>query len=96
MIVSIRLFFLFFILSVAGANAYVPGGTNFGILGYPEHSCRKPFKPYQFNDQYELDNYRDEVQAYIDCINEYVENAGNDIERIKESAESAIGEANGY
>lgn len=87
----------FFLLLISTtAFSFVSGGSNLGLMGYPEHTCSKPYKPYEFNDQYELDSYRSEVQTYINCINEYVENANNDIERIREAAQSAIDEANGY
>jgi len=87
------------------AQAIVLGGSNLGVFGYPAHECsppyNKPTKPYQFTDQWEVDHYNsqvrqynDELEAYFDCINEYVDNAKNDIRRIKEAANNAIAEAN--
>ena len=76
------------------ALALVFGGTNFGFMGYPDHTCSEPYKPYQFTDQYQVDRYNRDMEEYIDCINEYVDNAANDIKRIQESAQSAIDEAN--
>lgn len=95
----------FLILSTSIAYALVFGGSNLGVFGYPEHSCSKPYgkpyKPFQFNSQYEIDTYNSEVESYnqklsdyLDCIRDYVDNAKNDIERVKEAANDAINEAN--
>ena len=97
--------FLFLLPSLAAAIVF--GGSNLGIMGYPDHSCSppysKPIKPYQFNSQWEIDQYNSEVQSYnyeletyLDCIQEYVDNAKNDIKRITEKANSAIDEANSW
>ena len=81
------------------ANALVFGGSNLtfigypGFMGYPECDCKKPYKPYQFNSQYEIDSFNDEVNRYIDCVNEYMENADNDMKRIKEAKDDAYNEA---
>jgi hypothetical protein len=88
------------------AQAVVYGGSNFSsFLGYPDHKCskplNKPYKPYSFDDQWEVDRYNDDVfrynnsvTEYVDCIQEYVDNAKNDIKRIREKANDAIREAN--
>lgn len=73
--------------------AMVIGGSNLGFSGYPEPSCRKPIKPYQFVDDYEVSSYNMEVDRYISCVREYVDNANNDIDRIREAAQLAISEA---
>lgn len=78
------------------SHAIVLGGSNLSFVGYPEHACYKPYKPYQFHDEYEIDSYRYEVETYINCINEYVENSNNDIQRIQEAAQSALDEANSF
>jgi hypothetical protein len=80
------------------------GGSNLGLGGYPSNSCTKPIKPtrpYTFDSQWEIDSYNREVDRYnsnfrdyIDCIKEYLDNADNDIKRIKEKAQEAIDEAN--
>ncbi len=77
----------------SSAFAMVFGGSNLGIMGYPKHSCSKPYKPFEFTSQFEVDNYNRQLAMYIGCIKEYVENANNDIERIQEAAKSAIDEA---
>ncbi len=85
-------------------NALVFGGSNLGVMGYPSHDCSKPtepFKPYSSNSQWEIDSYNSDVelynsqlQQYTDCIDEFVENAKNDINQIKEKAQKAIDESN--
>ncbi|MCF7821988.1 MAG: hypothetical protein K9M17_06060 [Mariprofundaceae bacterium] len=84
------------------AHALVFGGSNLGFSGYPSHDCikpTKPIKPYSFDSQWEVDSYNSEVdlynsqlQQYLSCIDEYIENANNDIKRIKEKAQEAIDE----
>jgi hypothetical protein len=56
--------------------------------------------PYSFSSQYEVDSYNleaeiynNEMRVYSDCMSEYVENAKNDLVRIKEKANEAISEA---
>ena len=90
---------------VPDAVAIVIGGSNLGVFGYPSHQCSapysKPHKPFSFSSQWEVDRYNSEVENYnrelrefMDCIEEYVENAKNDIRRVREKANEAINEAN--
>ena len=93
-------------LMIVASNSLglVFGGSNLGFIGYDEHSCTKPYRPtepYSFDSQWEIENYNIEVEQYnyeqelyVSCINEYVENAQNDIERISEAINTAISEAN--
>jgi hypothetical protein len=96
---------MLYVGATSSANAVVFGGSNLDFLGYPSHQCSppysKPFKPYSFNSQYEIDTYNMEVEdynsqleTYRSCIREYVENAKSDIERIREKANEAVEEAN--
>ena len=90
---------------LSGTQAMVFGGSNLGFMGYPDHECTppysKPYKPYSFSDQYQIDTYNAEVEQYNsemrryrDCIREYVENAKNDIQRVREKANEAINQSN--
>jgi hypothetical protein len=88
-IVSISL-----LISTSIVFAYVFGGSNLGITGYPKHTCIKPYKPFQFSSRWEVDSYNAQLDSFISCIRVYVDNAKNDIERIRESANEAIREAN--
>lgn len=75
------------------ANAMVLGGSNLGPLGYPEAKCIKPIKPYNLSDNYQLNSYKYDIEKYIDCVNEYLDNAENDISRIKEEAQEIINDS---
>ena len=91
------------VLLASNADAYVFGGTNFGFMGYPDASCRRPYskpvEPYNPTSQYEIDSYNSQVDQYNatlsryqECVNEYVDNAKNDIKRITEKANALIDE----
>lgn len=98
-IISIILLF-----PLSSTQAIVFGGSNLGIFGYSDHECTppsKPYKPYSFSSQYQIDAYNAEVEQYNskmrryrDCIIEYVENAENDIKRVVEKANEAIDQLN--
>ena len=86
--------FLGFSLLGTSAWAFVIGGSNFGFGGYPDHYCNQPYKPYDFSSNWEIENYNQELRQYISCIEEYAENAKNDIKRIIDKVDQAIEEAN--
>lgn len=94
----LNLIYIMFILSFFGnaAMAYVFGGSNLGFLGYPKHSCSQPYKPFQFTSQSQVNMYNADLEVYFNCIDSYVENAKNDIDRIIEAANEAISEANSF
>jgi hypothetical protein len=90
----------FLIVMPAITNAGVYGGSNLGFQGYPSHQCRTPYKPnkpYSFDNQWEVDLYNSkvnsynlELESYIRCIEEYIDNANNDIKRIQERVQEAV------
>lgn len=93
------------VMTASTASAMIYGGTNFGYRGYPDHDCSifttKPYRPFSFSSQWEVDQfnnelqeYLDEVQRFVECIEAYSDDANNDIKRIKEKANEAIDEAN--
>jgi hypothetical protein len=83
--------------------AFVIGGSNFGMFGYPSADCRKPDKPrrpFSPASEWEIDRYNgdvqtynDEIEGYIRCVREYVENGQNDIKRVREKMQEAIDRA---
>lgn len=79
------------ILVCGTASAFVMGGTNLGFSGYPSHDCRKPYAPYD-RSSFAVEQYRSDVQRYVRCMREYVDNANSDIERIQEAQQDAINE----
>lgn len=53
-----------FLLMPLGVYAVVFGGSNIGIMGYPSHDCikpNKPFKPYSFNSQWEIEQIKEKL-----------------------------------
>ena len=60
------------------------------------HSCYKPFKPFEFTDQWQLDNFNFEVEQYRYCIEEFVEEQEYAIRRHEQAAEEAIDEWNNF
>ncbi len=71
--------------SFLNANSYVSG-----------HSCYKPNKPYEFNSGYELDNFKQEVETYKQCISDFVDKQNNESKAHRKAAEEAIEEWENY
>ena len=85
--------FCFLLMFSQVANALVYGGSNLGYMGYPESSCRKPYKPYSPISQYEADSYNEDMRRYVQCVKDYLENANNDIKRIREAMQNEVDKA---
>lgn len=86
---------------VNSGHAIVFGGSNLMMMDYPSHDCgfkpTKPYRPSSFSSQWEIDSYNakvrqfnDEMETFVDCIEEYLDNCSNDIKRIKEKMQEAI------
>ncbi len=60
----------------------------------PDHYCIKPYKPFQFSSQWELNTFNDAVQQYKICIAEFVEEQEDAIRNHRMAAEDAIDEWN--
>jgi hypothetical protein len=83
----------------AAAFAAVTGGSNF-TAPYPDSTCGpRPARPAEpagrmegaitfYNQQ--VAAYNEAAQKYIACIGAYVDNANNDMERIREKARAAM------
>ncbi len=66
----------------------------------PSHSCytpTKPFKPYSFNSQWEVDSYNssigrynNEVEDYRTCINDFIDDQKQGISNHKNAAQNAL------
>ncbi len=72
---------MFYFSSIA--FAYVMGGTNLGIMGYPA-----------FDEFISYNPTADDVNEYVRKAKEYVENGNNDINRIRDEQTEAIQKAN--
>ena len=75
-------------------HALVLGESNFPFLfEYPEHTCTKPFAP-MYGSEMSRRSYILDLEAYRDCVQTYIDNAKDDIERIKERVKDAVIEFN--
>lgn len=62
----------------------------------PSSYCSKPYKPYQFNSQSEIDNFNYDVEVYKQCISDFVEEQNQAAERHQQAASNAIDEWNNF
>jgi len=60
------------------------------------HDCRKPYKPYKFTSEYEVQSFKDDVAKYKKCIEEYVQGQDDAIDEHRRQAQAAIDEWNRY
>lgn len=62
----------------------------------PSHSCSKPYKPYQFDSDWELRQFQDDVEDYKRCISDFVEEQEDAVRKHQEAAQEAIDEWNSF
>lgn len=62
----------------------------------PSHSCSKPYKPYEFEDEWEVRRFEDEVEEYKQCLMDFVDEQNEEIRNHEDAAEEAIEEWNNY
>lgn len=62
----------------------------------PNHNCSKPFKPYSFTTQYDIDLYKIEVEAYKTCIEDFIRTQENEIMNHIEAKKRAIKDWNSF
>lgn len=62
----------------------------------PSHSCSKPYKPYQFNSQWEVDSFNDDVKRYKRCISDFVDKQNEAAKKHQQAASDAIDEWNRF
>lgn len=62
----------------------------------PSTYCSKPYKPYEFNSQWELDAFQSEVDEYRRCIEDFVDEQENAIRQHQYAIETAIDEWNSF
>jgi len=62
----------------------------------PSHSCSEPYKPLEFNNPWELDNFNSEVEDYKQCISDFVGEQNDEAKNHQEAAQEAIEEWNHY
>ena len=62
----------------------------------PSHFCRKPHKPYEINDQMELNQFMDDVERYKRCIAAFVQEQEEAVLIHQQASQNAIDEWNRY
>ena len=62
----------------------------------PSASCHKPYKPYEFTSQYEVDSFKSDVDRYKRCISDFVSSQNDAVEVHQAAASAAIDEWNSY
>jgi hypothetical protein len=60
----------------------------------PTNSCTKPHRPFKFKSEAEVSDYKAQVESYRKCINDFVEEQNQAIEKHKAAANQAITEWN--
>jgi hypothetical protein len=62
----------------------------------PSHNCSKPFKPYQLNSEFEIDNYKTKVKRYKSCLQVFIADQNKEALNHANSADEAADEWNQY
>ncbi|ABM03716.1 conserved hypothetical protein [Psychromonas ingrahamii 37] len=68
----------------------------FADMFAPSPLCSKPSKPFQFNSQWEIDSFNDDVQRYKHCINNFVDKQNEAVETHQQAANDAINKWNRF
>lgn len=79
------------------AFGYVIGGSNLGFAGYPDFNEYEPNKPSAYGgtvSEWEYDDYKRDVESYVDKAKEYIENCSHDSQSIEYASREAISKAN--
>lgn len=62
----------------------------------PSPSCSKPYKPYEFTEQYQVDSFNNDVQRYKRCILDFVDEQNDAVRKHQQAADDAIDEWNSF
>ncbi|MBA6287305.1 hypothetical protein [Colwellia sp. MB3u-4] len=62
----------------------------------PSPLCSKPYKPYEFTEQYQVDSFNNDVQRYKRCIQDFVDEQNNAVRKHEQAADNAIDEWNSF
>jgi hypothetical protein len=60
----------------------------------PTHSCTQPHRPFKFKTEAEVNAYKARVESYRTCINDFVEEQNQAMQKHKDAATRAIEEYN--
>lgn len=70
--------------SARAGDSQLPGG------GYPEAKCASPLRPLAGDKIWEWELYRQKMDAYRACVDDYVRRARSDIEIIQSEIDKAV------
>ena len=85
------------LISIVCGLAIVLTATTVMADSYPPSpSCSKPYKPYKFNSNAEIQNYTNDLEQYKRCIKNFVDEQQQAIEVHKNAATQAIDEWNRF
>jgi len=62
----------------------------------PSNSCSQPRKPYQFDDDWEIERFKRDVESYQRCISDFVDEQNEAVRKHQDAAEEAIDEWNNF
>ena len=62
----------------------------------PSHNCSKPYKPYQLNSEYEVENFKSQVKRYKSCLQNFIEKQNDEALKHADAADQAADEWNNY
>jgi len=60
----------------------------------PSHSCTQPHRPFKFKTDAEVSAYKAQVEIFRKCINDFVEEQNQAMQKHKDAANRAIEEWN--
>jgi predicted esterase YcpF (UPF0227 family) len=60
----------------------------------PINSCTKPHHPYKFKSESEVSDYKAQVESYKKCMNDFIEEQNQAIEKHRAAINQAITEWN--
>lgn len=62
----------------------------------PSHGCVKPYKPYEFTSESQVQAFRSDVEMYRMCISDFVDEQTDAAATHEEAAEQAIRDWNNF
>lgn len=80
-------------IAVLGASVAASASADYHA---PSHNCTKPYKPYRFSSERDLESFKDDVERYGECIKEFAGEQKQAARRHQEAASEAIDEWNSF
>ena len=62
----------------------------------PTHDCTKPQKPYKFTSEWEVQSFKNDVEAYKRCIEDFVDEQNSAIKKHRAAASDAVDDWNSF